>query len=52
MMVVINLRDVPKSLKEMRKGGNQLHYEMIKFPLSDRFDLALKRLKGQLDEFK
>lgn len=40
-MVVINLRDKPKNILEMRKGGNQLHYEMVKFPLSDKFDFSL-----------
>ena len=51
-MVVINLRESPKDLAEMRRGGNQLHYEMVKFPLSDSFDSSLKRIKSQLDVFK
>ena len=51
-MVVINLRESPKDLAEMRKGGNQLHYEMVRIPLCDRFDSSLKRIKSQLDNFK
>jgi hypothetical protein len=51
-MVVINLRESPKDVAEMRRGGNQLHYEMVKFPLSDSFESSLKRIKSQLDDFK
>jgi len=52
MMVVINLRDSPKDLAEMRRGGNQLHYEIVKIPLSEHFESSLKRIKSQLDDFK
>jgi|LauGreDrversion4_2_1035121.scaffolds.fasta_scaffold137586_1 hypothetical protein len=37
IMVVINLRDAPKSIKEMRRGSNHLHYEIVKFPLTECF---------------
>ena len=52
IMVAINLRDSPKDLTDMRRGGNQLHYEMVRFPLCDRFDNSLKSIKSQLDDFK
>jgi hypothetical protein len=52
MMVVINLRDAPKTLQDLRRGGNQLHYEIIKVPLCDKFQSSLERIKGQLDDFK
>jgi len=52
MMVVINLRDAPKTLKDLRRGGNQLHYEIIKFPLCEKFQSSLERIKSQLDDFK
>jgi len=51
-MVVINLRDPPMSIKEMKKAGNQLHYEIIRFPITSDLTQALTKIKSQLDDFK
>jgi WS/DGAT C-terminal domain len=50
--VVINLRNPPQSIQEMRAAGNQLHYHIVKFPLVHDFKASLMRIKEQLDDFK
>ncbi len=46
LMVVINLRDPPNSVKEMKKAGNQLHYEIIRFPITSDLTPSLTRIKS------
>ena len=51
-MVVINLRDTPKNFDDLRLGGNQIHFEMVRFPLSDVFESSLHRIKSQLEDIE